>query len=102
MTPFKETSIVEGWRVGPLVIEKRLSLTGALALVSAVGALVGGWYHFDYRIRTNTLLITNQQGQIDQLTSIQKESHQTLENLNVTLGKLQQRMDDEKVGAASR
>lgn len=97
-----ETVQIQGWRMGPFVIERRLSLTGALALVMSFTAVIGGWYNFNYRIQANYTTIEQEQKEIDHLVDLQQKTNDTLVQLNMTIGRLNQRMDDSKVGAASK
>ena len=97
----KETRQIEGWKIGPLVVEKRLSLTGALAILMSFSAVIGGWYSFNYRVQQNTKGLEDEQKEIDSLVEIQSRTNETLMQLNMTIGKLNQRMDDSKIGAPS-
>lgn len=95
----KDSINIIGWRVGPFVIEKRISLTAAVALLASLSALIGGWYSFDYRINQNTKDIQAQSQQLEDMRQTQERTRDTLDTLNKTIGQLNQRMDDSKVGS---
>lgn len=98
----KGTVELRGWRMGPFVIEKRLSLSGALAIIVSFCAVVGSWYSFDFRLNQTNIALESQQKQIDKLTELQEKTNDTLSRLNMTIGVLNQRMDDYNVGKSGK
>lgn len=89
-------------KIAGFEIETKISATGALAVIMAFVAMVGGWYKFDYRITNletqNAQLEKYHQDELD----MQGRLNQTLTSLNFTVGQLQQRLDDAHVGSRSR
>lgn len=89
-------------KIGGFEIDTKISATGVLALTMAFVAMVGGWYKFDYRI--SNLETQNAQLQEDhqEEMSMHEKLNATLNDLNYTVGQLEQRLDDAHVGQNTR
>jgi hypothetical protein len=82
-------------KIGPVEFEPRVSLTSVLTLAMALIAMVGGWYKFDYRI--SVVEGAQQELQDDHKSDVAaiNDLRETLSRLNVTLGRMEQRLEDE-------
>jgi hypothetical protein len=90
------------WRIGPLRIDNRLSVTGVLTVALALGAVVGGWYKFDFRIQA--IETTQAQLQMERNEDLEWKQRivDSLNSVDKAVGMLRQRLDDSQIGKMDR
>lgn len=91
---------VRGWQVGPFRVENQLSLTGVVSVLLILGAMTGGWYHFNYVVQGNSESIAQIQKEAKEHGDIQAMINQkvsdALSMLNYNLGQTTQELHDMK------
>lgn len=91
---------VRGWQVGPFRVENQLSLTGVVSVLMILGAMTGGWYHFNYMVEGNEQAImqiqkdTKEHGEVQ--AAINQKVSDALSLLNYNLGQTTQELHDMK------
>ena len=82
-------------KIGPVEFDSNISLTSVLTLAMALAAMVGGWYKFDYRVATveNNEVLLQEEHRVD--VAAINDLRGTLGSLNVTLARMEQRLEDE-------
>ena len=82
-------------RFGGVYVERKVSLTGLLAILMAFTAMVGGWYRFDSRQTQDEISISYLQKNQEKDGDSRESLKQAINDLNTTIGKITQRLDDE-------
>lgn len=91
---------VRGWQVGPFRVENQLSLTGVVSVLMILGAMTGGWYHFNYVVQSNEQSIIQIQRESKEHGELQAAINQKISDalslLNYNLGQTTQELHDMK------
>lgn len=85
-------------RIAGIEVETKLSLTGIVAAVMAVAAVVGGWQTLAARQQVDEQAIIELQQDHRTEMQMHEQLNDTIGRLDKTLGMLRQRMDDSRVG----
>ena len=89
-------------KIGGIEVETKVSLTGLIALIMALTAMVGGWYKFDARITDTEKRIEELREDQRKQLDVQSRLDDTLNKLNNSVARLEQRLDDSHVGSSAR
>jgi hypothetical protein len=91
---------IKGWQIGPIRLDNQISMTGVISVLMILGAMMGGWFHFNYQVTQNAediaaVKATDQARDTLQTTINQKVSD-ALSMLNFELGQTTQELHDMK------
>ncbi len=84
-----------GIRLGGLEFDHKVSVTSILAIIMAFVGVVGGWYTFDARVKRSEDSIQYLEQARREDSEARQKVQEALEDLNITVGKLEQRLEDE-------
>ena len=84
-------------RVGPIRFDTRVSLSGALAVVMAFVAVVGGWYHFNDTQQADEQRIVTLEG--EHANDLVTNAHiaDALSRTDGVLKEIEQALEDNKI-----
>jgi len=81
--------------LGGLEFDHKVSVTSILAIVMAFVGVVGGWYTFDARVKRTEDSIQYLEEARKEDAAVRQKVQQSLEDLNIMVGKLEQRLEDD-------
>ena len=88
-------------KIGPLELDTKVLLTGVVTLAMGFTAMVGGWYKFDARVTDTEKRIEELREDQRRQVDVQARLVDTLNKLNNSVGRLEQRLDDSHVGSSA-